>query len=88
MRLQSTIAETAIVNRDEFPGLHPEAVGSSKTLPTFSADRQTVWKRQLGKGEYRKRTFLYRERTPVAREANDSACEVVNGWPTVKAAVP
>ena len=75
MRLHE-VTEAAVVTPDEFPTKHPEVVGSSNTLPSFKADGQTMRKRQLGKGEARKITFLYRERTQVAREANHHVCEV------------
>ena len=82
MRLHE-FTEATIVTRNEFPTKRPEVVGSSKTLPSFPTDRQTLWKRQLGKGEARKMTFLYRERTQVAREANHHVCEVTIGRPTL-----
>ena len=40
-------------------------------------------KRQLGKGEARKMTFLCREPIQVAREAYHHACEVTIGRPTL-----
>ena len=82
MRLHE-VTEAAIVTRDEFPTKRPEVVGSSKTLPSFTTDRQTLWKRQLGKGEARKMTFLYRERTQLPREVNHHACEISIGKPTL-----
>ena len=57
--------------------------GSSRTPPSFTANRQTMRKQQLGKGEALKMTFLYRERTQVAREANHHVCEVTIGRPTL-----
>ena len=81
MRLHE-VTEAAVVIRDEFPTKCPEVVGSSKTLPSFTPDRETMRKRQLGKGEACKMTFLYRERTQVAREANHHVCEVTIGGPT------
>ena len=75
MRLHE-VTEAAVVTRDEFPTKYLEVLGSSKTRPSFTTDRQTMRKRQLGKGEARKITFLYRERTQVAREANHHVCEV------------
>ena len=58
MRLHE-VTEAAVVNtRDKFPTKHPEVVGNSKTLPSFTADRQTMRKRQLGRGEARKMTFF------------------------------
>ena len=82
MRLHE-VTGAAVVTRDEFPTKHPEVLGSSKTLPSFTTDRQTMRKRQLGKGEAHKMTFLYRERTQVLREANHHVCEVTISRPTL-----
>ena len=75
MRLHE-VTEAAVVTPDEFPTKQTEVLGSSKTLPSFTTGRQTMRKRQLGKGKARKMTFLYREWTQVAREANHHVCEV------------
>ena len=72
------VTEAAVVTRVEFPSKNLEVLGSSKTLPSFTTDCQKMRKRQLGKREARKITFLYRERTQVAREANHHVCEVTS----------